>query len=239
MGPDLDVLSTIVVCAMGAKDAAALRELIGQGDSEMPCRALLRPSATALGCVLSHDLVGLKERYSAPDDLACVDTAGHSLLHYAAARDDDACLSLLAWLLQQPGQGALGKADLVKGSRPIHVAANNGASRAAKMLCMAERSAGVSQAETLLSASKRSSDGLLALHVAATRGNLDCMCVLQQYASAGAESDITPKLALHMSLLSDPVVVELLFRYKKLPVFHTLLDASANQDVLLLEEVCN
>ena len=186
IGPDLDDLAGCVVGCIGKAD---LEEVLGLVEKKgNGCIAgLLRPADTCIGHLLSGNLsaLALFEPSHVQDYR---DAAGHSILHFAAARDNNSREEgeggehILEVLLRHFPSLDLDVQDGVKGQTPLHVAASNGAATAVSILCRH----GAQLAP-------RRSDGRYAVHLAAQGGHVGVLralhasgrCDLQQRAGDG------------------------------------------------------
>ncbi len=168
IGPDLDQLASIVVGCVPKKDVDRLLAIISVADC--PITGSLTPSSDCIGQLLSNNREALG-MCSAQELLQFRDASGHSVLHYAAARDEASAVSehILEFLLETFPEFDLDVLDCVKGQTSLHIAANNGAARALSILCFR----GARQIA-------RTSDGRFPLHLAANEKHLSCLQVLDR-----------------------------------------------------------
>ncbi len=167
IGPDLDQLASIVVGCVLKKDVDRLLAIISVADCSIT--GSLNPSSDCIGQLLSNNREALG-MCSAQELLQFRDASGHSVLHYAAARDEASAVSehILEFLLET-FKLDLDVLDYVKGQTSLHIAANNGAARALSILCFR----GARQIA-------RTSDGRFPLHLAANEKHLSCLQVLDR-----------------------------------------------------------
>lgn len=163
IGPDLDDAAPLFIGVVRHADCdSVLARLRGGG----ACTArLARAPASPLSAALARDVAALGALGGAAVARAR-DAAGHSALHFCAARDDDASLAALrAVLALGAGDTAfLDAADDVKRQTALHVAAKAGAARAAAALAAAGARA-----------LQRASDGRFPVHLARDAATLSVL----------------------------------------------------------------
>ena len=136
LGPDLDDVADIIVGYISNMHVGIFTDWSYFSDKYTNIHASKNP----LGFAVSSDIEALRFYLqhiaaSSPQTVSHVaDPAGHSILHFAAARDSEDYLTLLLLALES-GYFDVNELDKVKGQSPLHIAAHNGCYKSVKILC--------------------------------------------------------------------------------------------------------